>query len=182
MGRDWGSRLTAGESCSLPFFKALMIAALAELVVGSVTITGVFGEFFDMSNEMECAEYLLDSRAYGRIFIGPSSWASIDPFRAFSVSRRPKSKEVGESLSARATGSFVKKEAGNPLELKADSTLTIVKHGQSFMSWDGRGWEKAYRSDPNLSQSVTGRQRPESRLRPRTSSLQPKRRRRTAKS
>ena len=55
----------------LPFFKALMIAALAERVVGSATITGVFEVFFDVSNEIECAEYLIDSRAYNRVSVEP---------------------------------------------------------------------------------------------------------------
>ena len=70
MGRDWESTF-AEETVSSPFFKALIIAALAERVVGSATITGVLEVFLDLSNEMECAEYLLDSRVCSRVSIEP---------------------------------------------------------------------------------------------------------------
>ena len=125
-----------------------MIAVLAEWVVGGGTLTGVLEAFFGVSNEMECAEYLLNSRAYGRA----SSLVSIDPFRAFSGSKKSKSNE-GESPQIFSAGSFVKKEAGNPLELKSDSTLTIDEHGQRFyreVKVDGRELTKVPQTPPKV--------------------------------
>jgi len=62
VGRDSVSTFSVGKTLSLPLFKALMIAALAELVVGSAGIAGGLA-FFDTSNEREWAEYSLDSRS-----------------------------------------------------------------------------------------------------------------------
>ena len=59
-------------------------------------MAGVLRPLADVSNERECTEYLVESRVYDRMSTGPSLSFSVDPFRAFSVSRIPKLNDVGE--------------------------------------------------------------------------------------
>ena len=92
---------------------------------GKVVIPEVLEPSVDGSNERVRIEYSVDSRVYGRMCIGPSS-LSVDPFRAFSASKKLKVNDTGEPLGI-CVGSFVKKEPGKPLELKSASTITVMK-------------------------------------------------------
>ena len=125
-GANSSSAFVAGRAFSTPRFKARMIAVLASRAVGSAVIRGVLEAFLKVSSGRVCAEYLLDSRGYGRMSTGLSPF-SMDPFRAFSVSMRPKSNVAGDPPGGLAVSS-VKEEAGNPLELKSDSTLTTIEN------------------------------------------------------
>ena len=130
---DSGLAFALGITFALPLFKVRMIAALAEPGEGDLAIIGVLEPVVDVSNARVCMECSFVSRVYGRMRIGPSFSFPIDPFRIFSASKRLKLNDAGESPRG-YVGSFVNSEAGKPLELKAASTLTVVKRRQNFAS------------------------------------------------
>jgi len=132
--------LPLGIGIAPPFFKALMIATLVSPGGGGAVTPGVLEPFVDVSNERVCMEYSFDSIVYGRIYIEPAFSLSTGPFRVLFTSKRLKLNDVGEP-SREYVGSFVKYEAGKPLELKAASTRTVEEFIRtSDRGVKGNGW------------------------------------------
>jgi len=141
-GRDPESTFTGVKGLSLPLFTVLVTPGGWNAVKPEVLKPPADGW-----NERLCREYSLESRVYGRMSIGPSSLPSVDPFRAFSASRKPKVNDFGEPSRTCAESSvrqvpgkppFVKNEPGKPLELKAASTLTVARKSDDGVEGDER--------------------------------------------